>query len=141
MKELLKHYKEVKEKANPEKWVPVPAKRVGKNTFSFPNDAQSLKESIFKSDGVDIDDLTIDGYTCEQKFDEEVNDRLLAYQREQLELEQLLHWHWERNVLSKDDWNITGSSSYIAKELCEMNLRVTLLNRFNKWLQQQLDKL
>lgn len=93
MKQLLQHYKEVREKANPE---------------NYYIDDSHADETFFKGKSF--------------KYGVKLSGDITEYQKEQLEIENLLYGYWERNVDNTYD-NPRGVSS-----------------AFNEWLQDELEK-
>ena len=125
MKELLKHYKEVREKANPHNWA----------MKSIPD--------------IDVSECTAEEYLQCSKFFQQwsialgkdvfylkpgTNPNFADYQKQQLELENLLYGYWERTILrpitkNKDGLCIHGTALTFKTDL------------FKEWLEEQLKSL
>ena len=108
MKQLLQHYKEVKEKANPNNWT-------------------DFEKSITNKEYAEM------GISNPM--------RIHGYQKEQLELENLLYGYWERNIVDNSKFfdrceeNGRTSSDGWARRSGNMGMY------FSKWLDNQLKDL
>lgn len=101
MKQLLQHLKEVREKANPD---------------NYYIDDSHADETFFKGKSF--------------KYGVKLSGDITEYQKEQLEIENLLYGYWERNVWNPDEAELEN------KVYCN-----ECYHCFNNWLQEELDKL
>ncbi|MDA8043345.1 MAG: hypothetical protein MPJ22_13075 [Pirellulales bacterium] len=127
MKELLKHYKEVSEKANPDNWGKKKYEIICVHYF-----CSSLVEDLKNNEIIIHWYLKSKGNKCDLKDGKEYDTKMIRayytdkpnfveFQKEKLEIENLLYWDWFRN-------NTDG-------------LIVNSQKKFNQWLKDELDKI
>lgn len=143
MKQLLQHYKEVREKANPDNWDNEPDIVYSKCGFYVWIDSGKTQAELDVPGrrGHLSERLAKEIYPEHFNAEDVVQKVVSEYQKEQLELESLLYGYWEREFYREESYKITGSSAYVACEMIKIESKTRSAILFNEWLEEELDKL